>query len=107
METGSERTHVKSSNGGVGLLGLHHLGEGPHLLDTGGNRVGVREILEPNRAPKNPPALSIDGTRTTEKMRSPGGQGAGPPPSGQTANQRGPCLNPGDEQKQDGVKMAG
>lgn len=42
-------THVESSNGGAGLLGLHHLRQGPHLLQTGGNRVGVWEILGPDQ----------------------------------------------------------
>lgn len=60
-------THVKASNGGVGLLGLHHLGESPHLLDAGGNRLGVWEVLEPEVDPKNPPAVSTKRTETWDK----------------------------------------
>lgn len=91
-------THVKSSNGSVGLLGLHHLGEGPHLLDTGGNRVGVWEILEPNM--EEPTSIEHQWDKNDKEIvRAPGGQVVGPPPSGQTANQRGPCLNPGDKRK--------
>lgn len=32
---GTSQTHVESSDGGRGLVGLHHLRQGPHLLDAG------------------------------------------------------------------------
>lgn len=40
------QTHVKSSDGGCSLVGLHHLSQSPHLLDTGRHSLRVWEALE-------------------------------------------------------------
>ena len=38
-------THVEAADGRGGLIGLHHLGQRPHLLDAGRHGLGVRETL--------------------------------------------------------------
>jgi len=40
------QTHIVAPDGGRGLGGLHHLRQGPHLLEAGGHGLGVREALQ-------------------------------------------------------------